>query len=90
MKSYIDKLDRLGVIFPREQAIDLVLLSLPKSYSQFVEIFYMSDIDVTLIDLTQMLIDAEAEMIKGTSEAKMLEGTDSKVSTDIDKGIGQG
>ena len=32
MKSYIDKLDRLGVVFPREQAIELVLLSLPKSY----------------------------------------------------------
>ena len=52
MKSYIDKLDRMGVAFPREQTIDLVLLSLPKSYDQFIENFLMMDSDVTLIDLS--------------------------------------
>ncbi|KAL7594781.1 hypothetical protein Lser_V15G30478 [Lactuca serriola] len=37
MALYIDKFDRLGVVFPREKAIGLVLLSLPKSYDQFIE-----------------------------------------------------
>ena len=63
MILYIDKLDRLGVVFPREQAIELVLLSLPKSYDQFIENFYMRNIDMNLIDLNQMLIVAKAEML---------------------------
>lgn len=36
-KSYIDRLERMGVVFPKEQAIDLVLVSLLKSYGQFVD-----------------------------------------------------
>ena len=53
MKSYINKLDMMGVVFPREQEIDLVLFSLTESYSQFIEVFYMRYHDVTLINLTQ-------------------------------------
>ena len=60
MKSLIDKLGMLGVIFPREIAIDLVLVSLPESYSQLIKEYYMRDRDATLIELTYMLIDAKA------------------------------
>ena len=60
MKSYIDKLERMGVVFPKEQANDLVLLSLSKSYGQFVKNFHMRNLDVTLIDLTYMLMVFEA------------------------------
>ncbi|KAL7615220.1 hypothetical protein Lser_V15G06108 [Lactuca serriola] len=84
MKLYIDKLGRMGVIFPREKVANLVLLSLPKSYSQFIENFYMSDHDVNLIDLRHMLIVAEVEMLKSTSEAKVFEGYNSKISLEID------
>ena len=52
MKSDIDKLERMGIVFPKKQAIDLVLILLPKSYVQFVESFHMRNLDVTLIDLT--------------------------------------
>ncbi|KAL7587682.1 hypothetical protein Lser_V15G40599 [Lactuca serriola] len=86
MKSHIDTLDTMGVVFPREKAIELVLLSLPKSYSQFIENFYMRNLDVTLIDLTRMLTVAEAKMLKSINEEKVLEGFDSKVSMDIDNG----
>ncbi|KAL7582543.1 hypothetical protein Lser_V15G42182 [Lactuca serriola] len=90
MKLYIDKLDRMGVVFPRDQAIDLVLLLLPKSYDQFIENFYMRNIDVTLIDLTQMLMVAEPEMLKSTSKAKMLIGSNSKFSMDINNSENSG
>ena len=52
IKSYFDKLDILGVDFPREKEIELVLLSFPKSYDQFIENFYMRNINMALIDLT--------------------------------------
>ena len=71
MKSYIDKLDMLGVVIRRELAIDLVLVSLHESYSQFIKDYYMSDHYETLIDLTHMLIAAKAEMLKSTSEANV-------------------
>ena len=41
---------------------------------------------MTLIDLTQMLIVVEAEMLKSTCEAKVFEGSNSKISMDIDNG----
>lgn len=72
MKLYIDKLDMLGVVFLMELDIDLALLSLPKSYSQLFKDYYMSDHDVTLIDLTHMLIVVEAEMFKSTMKQKCL------------------
>ncbi|KAL7586894.1 hypothetical protein Lser_V15G36899 [Lactuca serriola] len=86
MKSHIDRLGMLSVIFPKELAIDLVLLSLLDSYSQFIKDFYERDHDVTLIDLTYMLIAAEAEMLKSTIQANMFEGSASQVSMDIENG----
>ena len=52
MKLHIDRLGILGVVFPKEQAFDLVLHLLPESYSQFVKDYYMIENDVTLTDLT--------------------------------------
>ncbi|KAL7618541.1 hypothetical protein Lser_V15G01506 [Lactuca serriola] len=82
MKSYIDRLDMLGVVFPKDLAIELVLVSLPESYSRFIKDYYMSDHDITLIDLTHMLIVVEAEMLKSTIQAKVFEGSVSKISID--------
>ena len=48
MKSHVDRLGRLGVVFPRKLAVDMVLTSLPESYSQFLKDYYMTDHDVTL------------------------------------------
>ena len=61
MKSYIDILGMLGVVFPRELGINLVVLSLPDSYSHFIKDCYIGDHDMTLIDLTRILIVTEVE-----------------------------
>ncbi|KAL7596991.1 hypothetical protein Lser_V15G30707 [Lactuca serriola] len=39
MKSYIDKLDRMGVVFPWKQAIDLVLLDLVSKLITIIGIY---------------------------------------------------
>ncbi|KAL7591698.1 hypothetical protein Lser_V15G33705 [Lactuca serriola] len=86
MTLYIDKLETLSVIFSRKQAIDLVLLLFLESYSLFIENFYMSAFDVILIDLTHILIVAEAKSLKSTSEVKVFKGSNSKISMDVDNG----
>ena len=86
MRSYIEKMGRMGVMFLKEQAINLVLLSLPKSYGQFLENFHMRNLDVTLIDLTEILITIQAEMLKSTTKVEMLEGSNPKSSLDVDNG----
>ncbi|KAL7605779.1 hypothetical protein Lser_V15G16777 [Lactuca serriola] len=84
MKAYIDKLGKTVSFFKGYQAIDLVLLSLRNSYSQFIESFCMRNLDLTLSDLTEMLIVAEAEMLKNTSKIELLKGSNSKSSIDTD------
>ncbi|KAL7610559.1 hypothetical protein Lser_V15G14465 [Lactuca serriola] len=71
MKLHIDKLEMLGVDVSRKLAIDLVLQSLPKSYSEFIKDYYMMDHDVTLIDLTYLLIAAKSTMIWHTGKANL-------------------
>ncbi|KAL7588544.1 hypothetical protein Lser_V15G40008 [Lactuca serriola] len=80
MKSHIERLGMLGVVFLRELAIHLVLVSLPNSYSQFIEDLHEMDHDVTLIDLTYLQIIAEAEMLKSIGQANVFEGSVSQNS----------
>ena len=75
-----------GVVFPKKQANDLVLLSLPNSYGQFVENFHLRNIDVTLTYPTYMLIVVEAEMIKSLNEVEMFIGSNPKIFLDIGNG----
>nr|KAJ0218478.1 hypothetical protein LSAT_V11C300136000 [Lactuca sativa] len=83
MKSHIDRMGRLGVVFPRKLDVDLVLQSLPKSYIEFVKDYYMTDHDVALIDLTYFLIAGESAMIWRTSQANFIGRSISKTSMDI-------
>ena len=71
LNKYINRLGMLGVVFPRKLAVDLVLQSLPESYSQFVKNYYMTGNNVTLIDLTYLLIASKAEMLKCNSQENM-------------------
>ena len=86
MKSHIDTFGMLGVIFPKELAVDLVLHSLPESYSQFVKDYYLTDNDMTLIDLTYLLIVAKAEMLKCVGQANMFGGRIAHVSMENNNG----
>ena len=86
MKSHIDRLRMLGSVVCEEMAVDWVLQSLPKSYSEFVREYYMMNYDVTLIDLTYMLIAAESTMIWRNRKAKLIGESAFETSMDIDNG----
>lgn len=55
MKSHIDRLENLGVKFPKELAIDMVLNSLTGSYQQFIMKYNKNNLDKTLIELHNMI-----------------------------------
>ena len=86
MKSHIDRLRMLGSVVCEEMAVDWVLQSLPNSYSEFVREYYMMNCDVTLIDLTYMLIAAESAMVWRNGIAKLIGESAFKTSMDIDNG----
>ena len=86
MKSHIDRLRMLGSVVYEEIVVDWVLQSLPNSYSEFVREYYMMNHDVTLIDLTYMLIAAESTMIWRTGKAKLIGGSSFQTSMDIGNG----
>ena len=65
---------------------DWVLQSLPNSYSEFVREYYMMNYDVTLIDLTYMLIAAESATLWRNRKAKLIGESAFKTSVDIDNG----
>ncbi|KAL7583270.1 hypothetical protein Lser_V15G45908 [Lactuca serriola] len=86
MKSHIDRLGMLGVIVSRKLVVDLVLQSLAKSYSELVKDYYMTDHDVTLIDLAYLLIVAESAMIWCTGQENLFERSIFQSSMDINNG----
>ncbi|KAL7593564.1 hypothetical protein Lser_V15G33920 [Lactuca serriola] len=76
----------LGSVVCEEMAVDWVLQSLANSYSEFVREYYMMKCDVTLIDLTYMLIAAESAMVWRNRKAKLIGESSFKTSMDIDNG----
>ena len=59
MKSYIDRLEKLGSLVTREIHMNLILGSLPPSYDQFVMNYNMHKMDVSIIELHGMLKTVE-------------------------------
>ncbi|KAM7510984.1 hypothetical protein LguiB_009859 [Lonicera macranthoides] len=59
MIGYIEKLGQLGFVMDHELSMDLVLQSLPDSYSQFIMNFNMNKIQCSLPELLNMLKTAE-------------------------------
>ena len=59
MKSYIDRLERLGTPMPTRLAVNTILGSLPKSYDNFVMNFNMQGWEKSLSELHLMLKTAE-------------------------------
>nr|KAJ0210207.1 hypothetical protein LSAT_V11C400157590 [Lactuca sativa] len=66
MKSHIDRLGELGVEVSRNLTIEWVLQSLSESYSEFIKDYCVTDHDMTLNDLTYLLVAAESAMIWST------------------------
>lgn len=86
MKSHIDMLRVLGAVVSRKLVVDWVLQSLPKSYSEFIKDYYVTDHDMTLINLTYLLVAAESTMIWRTGRANLIGRSTSQTSMDIDDG----
>ncbi|KAK8697812.1 hypothetical protein V6N13_113953 [Hibiscus sabdariffa] len=72
MMSYIQTLEKLGFALNDELAIDVVLQSLPDSFSQFILNFNMNEIEKTLPQLLGMLRTAEGNMKKGGSKSVLM------------------
>ncbi|KAL4342576.1 hypothetical protein GQ457_08G026360 [Hibiscus cannabinus] len=65
-------LEKLGFALNDELAIDVVLQSLPDSFSQFILNFNMNEIEKTLPQLLGMLRTAEGNMKKGGSKSVLM------------------
>ncbi|KAK8521659.1 hypothetical protein V6N12_031550 [Hibiscus sabdariffa] len=93
MMGYIQTLEKLGFALNDELAIDVVLHSLPDSFSQFILNFNMNEIEKTLPQLLGMLRNAEGNMKKGGSKSVLMvreakgKGKGKKVAKS--KGIGK-
>ncbi|KAL4280671.1 hypothetical protein GQ457_03G019500 [Hibiscus cannabinus] len=71
MMGYIQMLEKLGFALNDELAIDVVLQSLPDSFSQFILNFNMNETEKTLPQLQGMLRTAEECMIQILCESSM-------------------
>src|SRR6266540_2199212 len=59
MIGYIENLERLGFPYNRDLAIDIILQSLPPSYSSFIMNYNMNGLEKSLTELHGMLKTAE-------------------------------
>ena len=61
MKGYIDKLASLDVTISQELQVDLILGSLTPQYEQFILNYNMNNMNVSLVELLNMLRSAESQ-----------------------------
>ncbi|KAJ8478076.1 hypothetical protein OPV22_021803 [Ensete ventricosum] len=64
MIEWIEKLTGLGIVLEDNLCVDLILQSLPDSFSHFIMNFNMSKFEVTLPELLNMLREAESAIKK--------------------------
>ncbi|KAL4323722.1 hypothetical protein GQ457_11G027280 [Hibiscus cannabinus] len=72
MMGYIQTLEKLGFALNDELATDVVLQSLPDSFSQFILNFNMNEIEKTFPPLLGMLRTAEGNLKKGGSKSILM------------------
>ena len=91
MIEQIEKLTGLGMVLEDNLCVDIVLQSLPDSFSQFIMNFNMNKLEVTLPELLNILREAESTIKKEkpvlyTSETKKKR----KAERSFKKGKGKG
>jgi hypothetical protein len=64
MIGYIERLETLGFVMEGELSMDLILQSLPESFSPFIMYFNMNNVEKIFSKLLNMLKTAE-QYIKG-------------------------
>lgn len=81
MISLIESLEQLGFVLPHQLNVDLILQSLPNSFSNFVVNFNMNDVDVaTLPQLLNILILAEESIKHDKGNVLLVEPLSNKKS----------
>ena len=86
MMSYAEQLERLGAPLPREHTVNVVLNSLPHTFSNFVTYYHMSGMEKTLCELHGLLRSAEVD-IKKAGPSNVLTVSESRKK--VKKGKGQ-
>ena len=91
MIEWIEKLTGLGMVLEDNLCVDIVLQSLPDSFSQFIMNFNMNKLEVTLPELLNMLREVESTIKKEkpvlyTSETRKKR----KTERSLKKGKGKG
>jgi hypothetical protein len=64
MIGYIEKLGQLGFVIDHELGVELVLLSLPQNFSQFIINYHMNKLDSILLELFNILKTVEGPLRK--------------------------
>ena len=64
MIEWMEKLIGLGMVLKDNLCVDIMLLSLPDSFSQFIMNYNMNKLEVTLPELLNMLREAESTIKK--------------------------
>ncbi|XP_071705442.1 uncharacterized protein [Rutidosis leptorrhynchoides] len=90
MKSYIDRLEKLGTTLPPNLAVNTVLVSLQKSYHQFVMNYNMQGWEKSLAEVHSMLKTAEQDIPYKVSNPGVLMIRDGKVRKNKPKTWGKG
>ncbi|GAV70623.1 UBN2_2 domain-containing protein [Cephalotus follicularis] len=72
MIDLVEQLAQLHLTMHNDFYIDLVLSSLPRSYSQFIINFHMNKVDTNLPELLEMLRTAEHDMGHGRSKSDVM------------------
>src|ERR1051325_3437083 len=89
MIGYVENLERLGFPLGKELATDLILQSLPDSFSQFVLNFNMNDLDRSLPELLSMLRTTEQNM-KSKGKSILMISNGKKLNKRPMKQVGKG
>lgn len=90
MKSYIDRLEKLGTPMPTLLAVNTILASLPKSYDNFVMNYNMNGWEKTLSELHAMLKSAEQNIPSKDPNPGVLMIKDGRVKKNKPKTSGKG
>ena len=90
MIEWIERLVVLGVELPVEMSTDLILQSLPDSFSQFIVKFNMNKIHASRLELLNMLTTAEGKLQKEKPQVLFVGGTNKrKIAFASKKGKGK-
>ncbi len=73
MIGYIENLERLGFPYNQDLAIDIILQSLPPSYSSFIMNYNMNGLEKSLTELHGMLKTAEQNIKHKTSDVLLVQ-----------------